>query len=67
MAKTPAILIADYVVVSAKSPDALETGVREKLTQGWQPMGGVAVALSESNSFLYVVYAQAMIKMHMEG
>lgn len=67
MAKMPAILIDDYVVVTAHASDDLETSVRERMAQGWQPMGGVSVALSETDDYRYVVYAQAMIKMHMEA
>lgn len=67
MAKMPAILIDAYIVLTTDTPEGLETSVREKMAQGWQPMGGVAVALSESDEFRYVVYAQAMIRIHLEG
>ena len=66
MAESPTILINEYVVVTADTPPALESIVRERMSQGWQPMGGVSVALSESDDFRYVVYAQAMIKIHMQ-
>lgn len=64
MAESPTILINEYVVVTADTPQELESIVRERMSQGWQPMGGVSVALSESDDFRYVVYAQAMIKIH---
>lgn len=67
MAESPTILINEYVVVTADTPQEIESIVRKRMSQGWQPMGGVSVALSESDDFRYVVYAQAMIKIHMEG
>lgn len=67
MAKLPTLLIDNYVVLTALTPGDLEASVRDKMAQGWQPMGGVAVGLSESDDSRYVVYAQAMIRMHIEG
>lgn len=66
MAKSPTILINEYVVVTADTAQELESNVMEMMSQGWQPMGGVAVALPEKDDFRYVVYAQAMIKIHMQ-
>lgn len=67
MASIPKILISDYMVVESSTPGELAEAVRKKMADGWQPLGGVSVALSESDDFRYVVYAQAVIRLHIES
>lgn len=58
--------IIDYHILTADTPDELIKLVHHdmgKLTDfDWFPIGGVSVALSESDDYRYVVYAQAMAR-----
>jgi hypothetical protein len=51
-----------YEVVQDPDPAKLATIVEEMMKQGWEPLGGVSCALSESDEFRYKLFAQAMIK-----
>ena len=58
--------IIDYTVCSGSDGSALGQAVNDKISEGWEPLGAVAVAVS-SNGPNYeppfeVVYAQALVK-----
>jgi hypothetical protein len=46
-------VVVAYVVLEAPSKQQLEVLVKESISKGWQPLGGVAVALG--------VFYQAMV------
>ena len=52
-------MVVDYLAVSAGSTKDLTMKVREKLESGFQPLGGIAMAVDASN---VVVFAQAMVQ-----
>ena len=60
--------IIDYKLVVEQSNTTLDTIVKDLIRDGWQPNGGVAVAVTESgapygkDSYYHIVYAQAMVK-----
>ena len=51
--------VVDYTIIKEFHPFRLTDKVMEKVAKGWQPLGGLSVAV-EDNS--YVIYAQAMVK-----
>ncbi len=67
MAKIPVLKISEYALITADDPDLLTKQVTQALCEQWQPIGGISVALSESDDFRYVVYAQAVIRLHIES
>ena len=67
MAKIPAIKISEYAVITADDLDTLAKRVTQALSEQWVPMGGVSVAPSEGADFRYVIYAQAVVRMQIEG
>ena len=66
MARATVLRISDYRVVTAGDARDLADGVGRMMVEGWQPIGGVAVSLSESDEHRYVVYAQAVIRLSVE-
>jgi hypothetical protein len=52
----------EYKIIEMCTSDDLEIAVNENIAQGWEPLGGVSVSLSESDDYRYEVIAQAMIK-----
>lgn len=48
----------EYKIVSAVSQGELETIVNVFMDEGWEPLGGIAMATSGTR----VVYAQAMVR-----
>ena len=54
--------IVDYTVAYKDSVGNLEKLVTNMMEEDWQPLGGVAVSLSESDKYRYVIWAQAMVK-----
>lgn len=50
--------IIDYVIITRDTPEEIEDAVREGIGEGWQPLGGVAVA--EPHTF--AAYSQTMVK-----
>lgn len=67
MASVTNLRISKYQILTDSDPVLLARQVNDAIALGLVPMGGIAVALSESDSFRYVVYAQAIISMDMEG
>lgn len=49
-----------YMAVEAGTAEELNEKVNEKIKEGWKPLGGVAISLSESDEYQYFVIAQAM-------
>lgn len=54
--------IIDYVTMISDSLEDLDTVVNNFIKEGWQPFGGVAISLSETDNSRYAEYAQAMVK-----
>lgn len=52
----------EYKIIEMCTVDDLEIAVNENIVQGWEPLGGVSVSLSESDEYRYEVMVQAMIK-----
>lgn len=52
----------EYKIITAPDPDCLEEVVNSEIAEGWEPLGGVSVSLSESEEYRYERYAQAMTK-----
>lgn len=51
----------EYEILKDDSWIKLQELVNIKLKGGWKLQGGVSVALSESDEYRYVIYAQAII------
>lgn len=66
MARVTNLIINKYQILTDSDPFNLAKRINDAMTAGWLPMGGVAVSLSESDEYRYVVYAQAIIKMDIE-
>ena len=49
-----------YKAVEASKIEDLNEAVNELIAEGWVPMGGVSVSLSESDDFVYFVVSQAL-------
>ena len=49
--------VVEYMNVSASNTNKLVELVNQKISEGWQPIGGVFAA-----SFVPVTYLQAMVK-----
>lgn len=54
--------VIEYEMVHDSNPIGFNTGIGEMVREGWQPLGGVSVSLSESDDFRDIVFAQAMVK-----
>ena len=52
----------EYKIIEMCTAYDLEIAVNEHILQGWEPLGGVSVSLSESDDYRYEVMVQAMIK-----
>ena len=55
-------MINGYKIIEERGTDELEESVIKEIKEGWQPLGGVAISLSESDEYSYYVCCQAMIK-----
>lgn len=66
MARVTNLSINKYQILTDTDPVLLTRQVNDAIALGLVPLGGVAVALSESDDFRYVLYAQAIIRMDME-
>lgn len=66
MAKMPSLQIEKYQILTDEDPVLLTRRVNDAIRLGLVPLGGVAVALSESYDYRYVVYAQAIIRLEQE-
>ena len=51
--------VVDYKVLREFNPKRIADAVMEKVADGWQPLGGLSVALEAGG---YSIYAQAMVK-----
>lgn len=49
------------VVTSIDYESDLVDKVNACIADGWEPLGGVSVTLSESDDYRYVIFAQAMV------
>ncbi len=54
--------IIKYDILTSDESDALPVLVNKGISEGWQPLGGVSVSLSESEDYQYIIFAQAMVK-----
>lgn len=52
----------DYIVLEDDSAKGLRGQVIAHMTEGYLPLGGVSVSLSESDEYRYTVFCQAMLK-----
>lgn len=51
-----------YKAIEEESVEALTDSVNQHIAEGWFPIGGVSVSLSESDEYRYVRMAQALVK-----
>ena len=56
-------MITDYEVITATHIKDLQERVRERIQDGWQPIGGVAVVHEEdaANQKPHMVFAQSLV------
>ena len=50
--------VVDYIVVRRNNDNDLASAVKDKLKEGWQPFGGLSVAMVNR----YESYNQAMVR-----
>jgi uncharacterized protein DUF1737 len=53
-----------YRIVTAERPTDLQNQVQTMIDDGFQPIGGVSVAIGVSAGIVGFAYAQAMLKTH---
>lgn len=51
-----------YTVICEEILSVLILKVNERLQDGWELVGGVAISISESDEYNYPYFAQAMVK-----
>lgn len=56
------MVIDDYVILSSHDSSLLQNDVIKMTANGWILHGGVSCALSESDDYRYLLFAQAMVK-----
>ena len=54
--------MTEYTVVGEQYKDILIAVVSQHIKKGWLPEGGISVSISESDTFSYSLYAQAMTR-----
>ena len=54
--------MTEYTVVEEQDKDILINQVSAHIKKGWLPQGGISVSISESDTFSYSLYAQAMTR-----
>ncbi len=56
--------VTDYDIVTASSESDLREAVKQQLGFGWQPQGGMTVAVyhDRDNGQVYYTYCQATVK-----
>lgn len=54
--------VIDYIVLSEEYAPFLTDKVREKLSEGWQPLGAASCSISEDDNSKYTLFSQAMVK-----
>ena len=52
----------DYIVVNEGTIEEVVKKVNQRIRQGYEPIGGIAITLSESDEYSYFDVAQAMVK-----
>ena len=59
-------MITDYEIVTARRVADLQDRVRQRLQEGWQPNGGIAVLHEDDagEKEPHLVFAQALVRMH---
>ena len=60
-------VIEDYVILTDDDPGLLAIKVKEHLVRGYLLLGGLSVALSESDEYRYIQYNQAVVKYTLHG
>lgn len=50
-----------YLAIEALTIKDLNDQVNERILDGWKPIGGVSVSLSESEEYQFFVVSQAMV------
>jgi len=55
-------MIKEYKILSATSLEDLQKAVQDAITDGWQPHGGVALALASSQYTVGKLFAQAVVR-----
>ena len=50
-----------YLAIEALTIKDLNDQVNERILDGWKPIGGVSVSLSESEEYRFFVVSQAMV------
>lgn len=54
---------SEYRITEARNVDTLSNQVNRAMESGWIPLGGVAVAITDDNTY-GVSYCQALIRHH---
>ena len=54
--------MTEYNILTARTAVKLVALVQAAMADGWQPLGGVSVALEGSPDHGWLVYAQAVVK-----
>lgn len=55
-------MIQSYQVIGGTDRRTLQQDVNAAIQQGWQPLGGVAVSLGQTEQGIVELYAQAMVR-----
>ena len=50
-----------YIALEEPTIEALNEKVNELIIQGWRPIGGISISLSEAYDYRYFVASQALI------
>ena len=50
-----------YAILRERTPEQLSDLVNSQIEKGWRLQGGVSCSLSETDEYLYELYAQAMV------
>jgi len=58
------VAASEYDVVSEATPEQLTMVVNQRILEGWQPLGGVSVTMSDFGHVSYHVerYSQALVR-----
>lgn len=54
--------VVDYKILHALNFDVLADLAKESIEEGWQPLGGISVSLSEADEYRYEAMAQAVVR-----
>jgi hypothetical protein len=52
----------EYKAIECGTMEELNAEIAKMISDGWEPTGGVSIALSESDDYQYYAAAQAMVR-----